>query len=60
MLTSMGVCYVQVGDTGVFPVGYGHYVKNPSKTEPLVYLEVFKAATFADFSVTQWSAVFPP
>jgi oxalate decarboxylase len=62
----------QTGDTGVFPISYGHYVgytlrkmkkkkltvslqiKNLSPTEPLIYLEVFKAPKFVDFSATQW------
>ncbi|KDQ55996.1 hypothetical protein JAAARDRAFT_208248 [Jaapia argillacea MUCL 33604] len=49
----------QTGDTGVFPVGYGHYMKNLSPTEPLIFLEVFKAPRFADFSATQWLALTP-
>ena len=44
----------QPGDTAVFPVSYGHYVKNLSPTEPLVFLELFKAPKFVDFSATQW------
>ena len=44
----------QPGDTAVFPVSYGHYVKNLSPTEPLIYLELFKAPKFVDFSATQW------
>ncbi|TFK36133.1 Bicupin oxalate decarboxylase/oxidase [Crucibulum laeve] len=50
----------QVGDTGVFPVSYGHYIKNLSPTEPLIYLEIFKAERFVDFSATQWLALTPP
>ena len=44
----------QPGDTAVFPISYGHYVKNLSPTEPLIYLELFKAPKFVDFSATQW------
>ncbi|TFK48189.1 Bicupin oxalate decarboxylase/oxidase [Heliocybe sulcata] len=49
----------QAGDTGVFPVSYGHYIKNMSPTEPLIFLELFKAPQFADFSATQWLALMP-
>ncbi|KAF8890751.1 RmlC-like cupin domain-containing protein [Infundibulicybe gibba] len=51
---------VKVGDTGVFPVSYGHYMKNLSPTEPLIFLEIFKADRFVDFSATQWLALSPP
>ncbi|EKM52452.1 uncharacterized protein PHACADRAFT_30972 [Phanerochaete carnosa HHB-10118-sp] len=50
----------QPGDTAVFPASYGHYVENTSPTEPLVYLEMFKAPKFIDFSATQWLALTPP
>ncbi|PIL25805.1 hypothetical protein GSI_11557 [Ganoderma sinense ZZ0214-1] len=49
----------QPGDTAVFPVSYGHYVKNLSPTEPLIYLELFRAPKFVDFSATQWLALMP-
>ncbi|KAH9914068.1 Bicupin oxalate decarboxylase/oxidase [Epithele typhae] len=49
----------QPGDTGVFPISYGHYVQNLSPTEPLIYLELFKAPKFVDFSATQWLALMP-
>ncbi|KAI0772369.1 Bicupin oxalate decarboxylase/oxidase [Trametes elegans] len=49
----------QPGDTAVFPVSYGHYVKNLSPTEPLIFLELFKAERFVDFSATQWLALTP-
>ena len=45
---------VQPGDTAVFPTSYGHYVKNLSPTEPLIYLELFRAPKFVGFSATQW------
>lgn len=33
---------------------------NLSPTEPLVFLELFKAPKFLDFSATQWLALTPP
>ncbi|KAL0952681.1 hypothetical protein HGRIS_006923 [Hohenbuehelia grisea] len=50
----------QAGDTGVFPNSYGHYIKNLSPTEPLIFLEIFKDERFVDFSATQWLALTPP
>ncbi|KAH8092616.1 Bicupin oxalate decarboxylase/oxidase [Cristinia sonorae] len=50
----------QAGDTAVFPVSYGHYMKNTSPTQPLIFLELFKAPRFVDFSATQWLALTPP
>lgn len=50
----------QPGDTAVFPASWGHYVENTSPTEPLIYLELFKAPKFIDFSATQWLALTPP
>ncbi|TFK36135.1 hypothetical protein BDQ12DRAFT_668066 [Crucibulum laeve] len=35
-------------------------IKNLSPTEPLIYLEIFKAERFVDFSATQWLALTPP
>ncbi|RDX41584.1 Bicupin oxalate decarboxylase/oxidase [Lentinus brumalis] len=49
----------QPGDSAVFPVSYGHYIKNLSPTEPLIYVELFKAEKFVDFSATQWLALMP-
>ncbi|KAI0702825.1 Bicupin oxalate decarboxylase/oxidase [Cerioporus squamosus] len=49
----------QPGDTAVFPISYGHYIKNLSPTEPLIYLELFKAEKFIDFSATQWLGLMP-
>ncbi|KAH9851260.1 Bicupin oxalate decarboxylase/oxidase [Lenzites betulinus] len=49
----------QPGDTAVFPISYGHYVKNLSPTEPLIFLELFKASKFVDFAATQWLALMP-
>lgn len=33
---------------------------NLSPTEPLIFLELFKAEKFVDFSATQWLALTPP
>nr|BAQ25796.1 oxalate decarboxylase 1 [Grifola frondosa] len=49
----------QPGDTAVFPTSYGHYMKNTSPTEPLIFLELFKASKYVDFSATQWLALMP-
>ncbi|KAF9782135.1 Bicupin oxalate decarboxylase/oxidase [Thelephora terrestris] len=50
---------LQTGDTAVFPIAYGHYIKNLSPTEPLIFIEVFKAEKYVDFSATQWLALTP-
>lgn len=34
-------------------------MKNLSPTEPLIFLELFKAPRFIDFSATQWLALMP-
>ncbi|OCH90128.1 Bicupin oxalate decarboxylase/oxidase [Obba rivulosa] len=47
------------GDTAVFPISYGHYMKNLSPTEPLIFLELFKADQYVDFSALQWLALTP-
>ena len=41
-------------------MSYGHYVLNLSPTEPLIFLELFKAPKYVDFSATQWLALTPP
>ena len=51
---------MQPGDTAVFPASWGHYVENISPTEPLIYLELFKAPKFIDFSAAQWLGLTPP
>ena len=33
---------------------------NTSPTEPLIFLELFKAPKFIDFSASQWMALTPP
>jgi len=47
------------GDTGVFPVGWGHYIKNDSPDEPLIYLELWKAPKFVEYTATQWLSLMP-
>ncbi|KAI9709806.1 MAG: hypothetical protein M1812_007598 [Candelaria pacifica] len=48
------------GDTAVFPDNSGHYIENTSKTEDLVWIELYKADRVADISLTQWLALTPP
>ncbi|OAL72370.1 hypothetical protein A7D00_3369 [Trichophyton violaceum] len=47
------------GDAGVFPDNSGHYIENTSKTEELIYLELYKADRVADVSLSQWLALTP-
>ncbi|CAO1633789.1 unnamed protein product [Parajaminaea phylloscopi] len=57
---------LQAGDTWVFESNYGHFMKNTDSDKPLVFLEVFRAAThgqpinYHDVSLTQWLALTPP
>lgn len=48
----------QAGDVGIFPRNNAHYVENIGKGD-LEFLEMFRAATFEDFSVEQWLAQTP-
>ncbi|KAL3425897.1 oxalate decarboxylase [Phlyctema vagabunda] len=48
------------GDTAVFPDNSGHYIENTSKTENLVWIEIYKSDRVADISLTQWLALTPP
>ena len=41
----------------MFPISYGHYMKNTSPTEPLIFLEVFKSGKYVDWSATQWFVI---
>lgn len=41
------------GDIGYIPRNLGHYVKNVGDTD-LVFLEIFKADSFQDFSLSGW------
>jgi hypothetical protein len=38
----------------------GHYIENTSKTENLVWIEIYKSDRVADISLTQWLALTPP
>lgn len=38
----------------------GHYVENTSKTEKLIWIELYKSDHVADISLTQWLALTPP
>lgn len=49
----------QAGDVGYVPFAMAHYVENRGD-EPLRYLEMFRAARFADVSLNQWMALTPP
>ena len=49
----------QSGDVGYVPFAYGHYLENLGN-EPLVFLELFRDAQFADISAAQWMANTPP
>ncbi|KAJ4386012.1 hypothetical protein N0V93_008903 [Gnomoniopsis smithogilvyi] len=48
------------GDTAAFPDNSGHYIENTSKTEDLVWIEIYKSDRVADISLTQWLALTPP
>ncbi|RDL42560.1 putative thermophilic glucose-6-phosphate isomerase [Venustampulla echinocandica] len=48
------------GDTAVFPDNSGHYIENTSKTENLVWIEIYKSDRVADIPLTQWLALTPP
>lgn len=37
-----------------------HYIENTSKTEDLVWIEIYKSDRVADISLTQWLALTPP
>lgn len=46
-------------DTAAFPDNSGHYIENTSKTEDLVWIEVYKSDRVADIPLTQWLALTP-
>lgn len=50
----------KAGDTAAFPDNSGHYIKNTSPTENLVWIEIYKSDRVADISLTQWLALTPP
>ncbi len=37
----------------------GHYIENTSKTEKLIWIELYKSDRVADISLTQWLALTP-
>ena len=47
------------GDVGIVPRNMGHYIQNLSDEEPLEMLEIFRAASFQDFSLAQWLGETP-
>ena len=47
------------GDVGYIPVSRPHYIENTG-TEDLVYLEMFKANAYQDFSLNDWITHTPP
>jgi oxalate decarboxylase len=49
----------QEGDVGYVPRPMGHYIENTG-SEPVRYLEMFKAPRYTDVSLQQWLAVIPP
>lgn len=50
MVTMCALCF----STRLLPFLTVVQIKNLSPTEPLVFLEIFKADRFVDFSATQW------
>lgn len=46
-------------DVGFIPAVAGHYIENTG-SEDLVFLETFKSAYYADFSLNQWIRRLPP
>jgi oxalate decarboxylase len=48
----------RAGDVGYVPKSMPHYVENTG-SEPLRFLELFKAPRFMDVSLTQWMALTP-
>jgi oxalate decarboxylase len=48
----------QAGDVGYVPKSMAHFIENTG-TEPLRFLELFKAPRFVDMSMRQWLALTP-
>jgi oxalate decarboxylase/phosphoglucose isomerase-like protein (cupin superfamily) len=44
---------------GVVPRNHAHYVENLSDSEPVEFLELFRAPRFQDFSLEEWLAKTP-
>ncbi len=47
------------GDIGYVPRTFGHYIEN-TRTTDLVFLDIFKANKYDDFSLSQWMRRTPP
>jgi len=47
------------GDVGYVPISNPHYVENTGDSDP-VFLEMFKASQFMDFSLNNWLRHLPP
>lgn len=50
---------LEAGSTAAFPDNSGHYIENTSKTEDLVWIEIYKSDRVADIPLTQWLALTP-
>ncbi len=46
-------------DVGYVPRTFGHYIENTGDTD-LIYLEMFKANSYQDFSLSDWLTHTPP
>jgi oxalate decarboxylase len=49
----------KANDVGYIPATAGHYIENTGSTD-LVFLEMFKAPQFIDFSLNNWLRHLPP
>jgi len=47
------------GDVGYVPQTLGHYIENIGNSD-LVFLEMFKAPRYQDFSLNDWLTHIPP
>ena len=50
---------LNANDVGYVPAMAGHYIENTGKTD-LVFLEMFRAKQFMDFSLNNWIRSLPP
>jgi oxalate decarboxylase len=46
-------------DVGYVPIMAGHYIENTGNTD-LIFLEMFRANQFMDFSLDNWVRRLPP
>jgi len=49
----------RAGDVGYVPMSMSHFIENIG-SEPVRFLELFKASRFTDVSLAQWMALTPP